>query len=581
LLQGAVMIEKYKIRLVLFVFAFLLGAGGAFAQTVAPSIFFTDIASGPASGGESVSGFAGAYVTIYGNNFGTTQGGSTVTLGGQSCLRVVSWGATYLWYQKIVVQLGSTCSSGAFSVTVSSTPSVCSDSVSSCQFTVRNGAIHCVSTSGNDSSSGSFPSSCWATIPKAASSMAAGDITYVENGVTAGSDNGYGSPLVISGMNGTASSPFQLVVYPGATATIGGNANSRGIIEYPNPSSYWTIAGFVLQNTGVASGSNSEALHLYAGSSNWRIVGNSFTCPEGDGFTACMTTDGSNNDQFWGNRIHDTGASGSDKEYHAFYFGDLTGGTNNHGQDVGWNQISNIQGCRGIQFHSKDSIAGSEAYGLSIHDNLIFNVRCDGIALANTNPDKGAVNIFNNVIYNTGTGPDPADGAANYSCIYVGDTNGNPTTAVQEYNNTCYNGGSRGASEGDAGAFTCFIKCRLTNNVVDELSGEAYLSGSTTSQCSSCVMGSNNDWFGLGTAPSQTTANLSVNPLFVSTSSSDFRLNSGSPVIGVGITTAMSTFDHNGLVRPHPPSLGAYEFAAGTLISQKPSAPTNLVITVQ
>jgi hypothetical protein len=70
----------------------LVGASRAGAQTPPPVIFFTDLQSGPNSGGETIGGFSGAYVTLYGNSFGATQGSSTVTLNGSSCLRVVSWG---------------------------------------------------------------------------------------------------------------------------------------------------------------------------------------------------------------------------------------------------------------------------------------------------------------------------------------------------------------------------------------------------------------------------------------------------------------------------------------------------------
>src|SRR5579864_3604441 len=93
----------------------------------APRIFFSDLDSGPNSGGESVNGFAGAYVTLYGNFFGASQGSSTVTWNGQNCLRVVGptgsyngWGGPQFWYQKIVVQLGAGCTAGSgnFVVTV-------------------------------------------------------------------------------------------------------------------------------------------------------------------------------------------------------------------------------------------------------------------------------------------------------------------------------------------------------------------------------------------------------------------------------------------------------------------------------
>src|SRR5579863_3341073 len=148
------------------------------AQTQPPQIFFTDLDSGPNSGGESVSGFSGAYVTLYGNFFGSSQGSSSVTWNGQNCLRVVGpsgsytgWGSTHFWYQAIVVQLGSSCTPGAgnFVVTVNGNAS------NGMPFTVRSaGKIYAVSTTGNDNNSGSFTSP-FATIPHCKSSMNPGD----------------------------------------------------------------------------------------------------------------------------------------------------------------------------------------------------------------------------------------------------------------------------------------------------------------------------------------------------------------------------------------------------------------------
>ena len=100
-----------KLRALPFTVAFLSlllysAICAAQTSTPAPRIFFSDLDSGPNSGGESVSGFTGAYVTLYGNFFGASQGSSTVTWNGQNCLRVVSptgsyngWGTPYLWYQ--------------------------------------------------------------------------------------------------------------------------------------------------------------------------------------------------------------------------------------------------------------------------------------------------------------------------------------------------------------------------------------------------------------------------------------------------------------------------------------------------
>src|SRR6185437_7773947 len=197
-----------------------------FTQTPAPRIFFTDLTSGPNTGGETVGAYSGAYVTIYGDNFGTSQGSSTITLNGSSCLRVVSWGTGWLWYQKIVAQLGSSCSSGTFSITVngqtstSASITVNGSTINPAAFTVRSGTIYCVSTTGNDSNSGKFPSSCWRTIQHAIQSEASGGISYVENGVSENAScTQYNAALCILSQ-GSAGNPKAIVAYPGAKVMV-------------------------------------------------------------------------------------------------------------------------------------------------------------------------------------------------------------------------------------------------------------------------------------------------------------------------------------------------------------------------
>src|SRR6266480_1096291 len=123
----------------------LLCAGSAYAQ--GPAIFFTDLESGPKTGGQNNKG---VFVTIYGTNFGATQGASTVTVGGGAIDNCPVWGAPWLWYQKTVCQLGSNVSTGNIVVTVSGQAS------NPLPFTVRSGNIYFVATTGNDSNDGSF-----------------------------------------------------------------------------------------------------------------------------------------------------------------------------------------------------------------------------------------------------------------------------------------------------------------------------------------------------------------------------------------------------------------------------------------
>src|SRR5215471_11529530 len=182
--------SKFPLFVFLLLFLALYKTTTCTAQSSspAPQIFFTDLDSGPNSGGESVSGFAGAYVTLYGNFFGSSQGTSIVTWNGLNCLRVVGatgsyngWGSSYFWYQKIIVQLGSGCTpgSGNFVVTVNGKAS------NGLSFTVRStGNLLFVSTTGNDSNSGSFTSP-FATIPRCKIAMKPGDVCYLKDGVTA------------------------------------------------------------------------------------------------------------------------------------------------------------------------------------------------------------------------------------------------------------------------------------------------------------------------------------------------------------------------------------------------------------
>ena len=166
-----------------------MACGGLFAQ--APVLFFSDIASGPNTGGENGNG---AYVTIYGNYLGASQGTSTVTAGGGSMVNCQVWGGAWLWYQKLTCQLGPSAASGNLVVTVNGQPS------NSLPFTVAPGNIYFVATTGGDKNPGTFAAP-WQTLLKARDAMLPGDITYAMNGVTQSADDGTGwdSALLLSG----------------------------------------------------------------------------------------------------------------------------------------------------------------------------------------------------------------------------------------------------------------------------------------------------------------------------------------------------------------------------------------------
>ncbi|HEY6250844.1 MAG TPA: choice-of-anchor Q domain-containing protein [Candidatus Angelobacter sp.] len=580
------------ILLLLIIFAGLLPAAG---QSQPPVIFFTDIDSGPNSGGESVNGFSGAYVTLYGNFFGAPQGSSTVTWNGQNCLRVVpaigsysGWGTPHLWYQKIVVQVGPSCTPGAgnFVVTVNAMAS------NGIAFTVRSaGTLRFVSTTGNNSNSGSFASP-FATIPHCKDAMKPGDICYIEDGVTAGVLDNFDSTLELES-GGTAGNPIAFVAYPGATATLGSAQRTYGL-RVPNinvSANYVTVAGLFF--------SPSDQGMNPTNSTNWRVVGNNFQCPTANGQDGCFTTNQISTIQFLGNEMSNTGITAASKQQHAVYFSTDT----NH-VVAAWNYIHDNRSCRAMQFHSSplngggaSDPTGHNMFDLSVHDNLIHDDPCDGINFATVDPSQGRVEAYNNVIYHTGIGPSPRDGdSGDYSCIYMAYiTNTGPVGGgtVEIYNNTLYDCGAHATNIANNGSFIiaggeASLLARIRNNVTYQLGSEPFGNGGGWN--SSLVSGSNNVMHSTRSAslPSFVTGTITSDPLFLDLILPNLHLKSGSPAIDAAITINSSNTYNNylpwngnpmafdGVSRPQGPAfdIGAFEFFTGS--DSRPNAPTGV-----
>src|SRR5579859_2384830 len=82
----------------------LLSAALAHAQAQ-PRIFFSDLESGPNTGGQNNNG---VWVTIWGKGFGATQGTGAVTIGGASAANYPLWSDG-----KIIFQLGAAAKTGS------------------------------------------------------------------------------------------------------------------------------------------------------------------------------------------------------------------------------------------------------------------------------------------------------------------------------------------------------------------------------------------------------------------------------------------------------------------------------------
>ena len=526
-----------------------------------PHIFFSDLESGPKTGGENN---AGVYVTVVGKGFGPARGDSFVTIGGGRAASYPVWTPA-----RITFQLGAGASSGSIAVHTAGGTS------NGVPFTVRGGNIYFVSTSGDDNNSGSFGSP-WQTLLHARDTMAAGGTVYAMNGVSQTTDDGSGwdtCMLLNTGNGGTAAAPNAMIAYPGATVTIGSINGPDSGIRTNTGANYWVFAGLVLRG-------QNEAITPY-GNTGWRIAGNDMSCPNGNGATGCFEANLFDNAAFYGNNVHDTGASGASDQYQGVYFS-----TDSNHLDIGWNTIANVQGCRGIQINSSplDASSGYNQYDIRIHDNLIHDTQCDGIVLATVDPSQGAVQVYNNIIYNAGEGPATPEGGGNFACVYAaGYTNNGPAGGgvVQVFNNTMYDCGAMnqpGSSGGvENGGNNPNLSIQAVNNILDQPPGQPYIvswigNSYSTSDGGAAITGSNNLFFGNGPAPGGFTASLNADPQFVDVADYDFHLLATSPARNAGVNTGLAT-DFDGNARVGIFDLGALAFEAAGVVSIQCNPP--------
>jgi hypothetical protein len=513
----------------------------ALAQTQTPRVIFSDLQSGPNSGGLNSKG---AIVTVYGFGFGVSRGTSSVTIGGAAADNYLLWSDT-----KISFQLGSAAVSGNIVAHIAGTDS------NGTAFTVRPGRIYFVSPTGNDANAGTAAAP-WHSVVKAKNTVVAGDIIYLMNGVNETGLESSSATLALA-KSGSASLPIAIVAYPGATATIGSATGQQYGIRTTSASSYWILAGLTLRGSF-------SALNV-ANSSNWRVVGNDISCPNGSGSGACADFSGVTSMSVYRNRVHDVGSTTSTslKLYQGVLF---DAGSN--GIDFGWNEITNVRSCRALQFSSDTG----KLYNLTVDNNLIHDSRCDGINFATVDPALGAVRAYNNVIYRTGTGPAPGGLESNYACINVGAAG---SAAVLLQNNTLYDCGRR--ANGDSGAISASAAVTVVNNIiVAATTGEKYLApNSLTTRFS----GSNNLFYGAGAAPAFSTASVHADPRFADPANANFQLLSGSPAIDHGASTGI-TRDALQALRPSGAAydMGAYEFT--TAVTPPPPPPQQGTLTV-
>ncbi len=343
-------------RILINTIFFLLLSTAAWAAS--PVIFYSDLTAGPNSGGQNNNG---VFVTIWGNNFGSSQGSSYITVGGGKVNNYPTWTNTMITFQ-----LGSNTVTGNIVVTASSGNS------NGLAFTVQSGNIYFVQPGAATNGTGTYASP-FSHLWYAYNIALPGDTIYVLAGTIYDEVNAYqGWHSILMLWNaGTQGHPISYIAYPNATVILqadgntatwtDGSAGGTDNVQYIFRGGAWiTIAKFNLKLTGT----NGLSVVDSSGSDGMKIVGNNIT---GTVYPYDLIDFGGNYAQILGNEIHDSGSSIFNNEDHSIYWN--TGGTN---VQIGWNYIhgNNNVGWEISCFHQGSASEPSRVG--TIHDNTII-----------------------------------------------------------------------------------------------------------------------------------------------------------------------------------------------------------------
>jgi len=556
--------RKSYVMLVILLATFLLMPWNAFAAS--PLLNFADLDSGPNSGNTDGVG-SGAIVTIWGENLGSTQGSSTVSVGGVVSDHVYYWKNadgtlpggpadlyTYHKMQEISFSVPPGAPSGATTITVN-VNGVTSNSL---PFTVRSGSIKFIKSTGSDTSGTGTWSNPYLTIN---SVMAGGngqanpgDIVYsVGVGSTAGIKVGGNSSLT-----GTVANPIALVAYPNTKAPISGLGGDGAVIDnwYPSQRNNVNICFSKLGTITAYGNDPSQATGIQIGQ-NWKVVGAEITGPTvyggycgaigGSGASSANTGGG----RFYGIYIHNYGYKGTknasykfsdddstwtsppyngvgdactnctsvDRFQHLYYISNRTSAVMD-AYEIAWNYLTDNPILHGIHIYDTGAVGGWNGT-IKVHHNVVKNQLGGSIDVAY--PVSTPLELHDNLII--------SDAGTNLTGEPIRVLGGGP---IKFYNNTIYGLSMYSFFENTYGV-------DFRNNIMVDTKGVSFFySGGAPSTYS------NNLFYSTGstTPPSWYSASngdVNANPQFTNAAGYDFSLTSPSPALNKGSNTTITT----------------------------------------
>ncbi|MFZ6781243.1 hypothetical protein ACO0LD_30780 [Undibacterium sp. Ji83W] len=580
----------------------IFSSGGAVGSL--PQQLYTDITSGPTTGGENNKGI---YLSVFGQNFGTTGAGTNAKVYLDNIevdnYRSIGVSRGRADIQQITTQigaLGGAANGSDLPVKVVINGNVATDA-NQLSFKINPGKIYFVSLDGNDStgqpddinhpyrhvqlavSNNSNDINVGCTIAGGLQPVATagvwgivlpGDFIVMRGGVWTdvhqAGDNYFLRAQNKSGTPATGavqSGPITLMGFPTETtqlsqALASSKDNASGGVITSADSARQEIgcgAGITITNLKIESGRGDGMISVQAGyelnkykGANWRVVNNeltAYTAVHNVNAKGAGVTGSGNGVVVLGNHVHDVYCGPDDGssflQNHGFYF-DGTGS-----YEVAYNEVGNIFGGNGVQSYSS---SGTPIGNINVHHNLIHDVRKHGINLADGT--AGNVKVWNNVVYNI-----------QYAAVRFNTTD---ITGAKIYNNTFYNTNTAGNS--NYGALTNDWNLPkgamdVENNIFYVATGTPYNSGSNGVPASTGTF-ARNLWFNGSGSPGLDSTAIMANPLFVQ-AGADFHLQTNSAARGAGsiatAVTSLVTNDYDLKARnPQAMDVGAYQSGAAS-----------------
>ncbi len=498
-----------KITFIIFIFFTFILTTSASTATASPVIFYSDITSGPITGGLNNKG---AFVTICGKNFGASRGASYVSIGGRQADNYPVWSDT-----KITFQLGANAATGKITVTTTKGTS------NGVPFIVRSGNIYFVDRSTTSLGMGTFANP-WNSPANYYMTAEAGDICYIRAGTYNGQyghNNHFNLGIGKEAAEGSPDNEIALVAYPGETVkfeALGQTVNGTDItgnIDLDGKS-YYVFSGLQLYSSGRPS--------IQIATNGNRIINNDCVGNTSFSYGIIQFVSGSYN-YIYGNELH--GAAAGNKLEHPLYIG---GGASNI--DFAWNWIHDNDVAEGPLICINQDHAIRD--GLTFKNIAIRNNFIDGVDASKHTPRAigfvaqgygSYTMVYNNILVNCG-GDLPWD-----YCIYI------LSGSVDFYNNTIYNTKGTYAFHIYAATYNDehFVpgKVFIRNNIIYNQKGCKYFLIENEKQMGLIDISYNN-YYGNGPSPARDNHAINSNPLFIAPQKYDFHLQPRSPAIDTG-----------------------------------------------